>query len=192
MHKIWPGIYKDLAYFSNLTEQDSILTSGLSWLQSMNGGGWPNAQIHRILSWRPLQNFQAADPIAIKEEFLRLASLLYLGVIWAKFGVLPLGTAIYSKKLHKMQLHYHVSWGSMWPFEAWYLLIGAVGSTGEIRRYFLEEIWELCLKEGLCVDEVMSRAKEVIWIEDALNDIEIYQEMMVDARIETLEDELDM
>ncbi|KAE9988306.1 hypothetical protein EG328_011679 [Venturia inaequalis] len=107
------------------------------------------------------------DEAAIKEEFLRLASLFYLGVLWAKFGVLPLGTAIYSKKLYELHRRHPLFWGELWPFEAWYLLVGAVGSSGEMRHYFFEEIWALCLRDGLSIDEVLVKAKEVMWVEDA-------------------------
>jgi hypothetical protein len=188
MYTTWPHIYKDLLHFSALTQQESTSTFGRSWLESPNGGGWPNAQIHRILSWRPLKDLQIATPISIKEEFLRLASLLYLGVIWAKSGVLPLGTSIYSKKLYKLHLYQQVSWGELWPLEAWYLLIGAVGSTGERRRYFFEEIWTLCLREAVGIDEILKKATEVLWIEDAFDDTDIYQEMTGDVRIASLED----
>lgn len=182
-HTIWPDIYKDLVHYSLLTQEESTLTSGRSWLESSHGGNWPNAQIHRITSWRPLQNIQLAGPATIKEEFLRLASLFYLGILWAKFGVLPLGTAVYSKKLYELHRRQPLSWGELWPFEAWYLLIGAVGSMGVRRQYFFEEIWALCLRDGLSIDEVLRRAKEVMWVEDAFSDTDIYQEMTQDVRI---------
>jgi hypothetical protein len=187
-HTTWPTVYSDLVHFSLLTQQRSRTTSGRSWLESPNGGGWPNAQIHRMLSWRPVHGSHAADSVAIKEEFLRIVSLLYLGIIWAKFGVLPLGTTVYSEKLYRMHLYQQVSWESLWPFEVWCLLIGAVGSTGEIRRYFFEEIWALCLREGLGIDEVLRKAKEVMWIQDAFSDTDIYQEMTGNVRVVTLED----
>lgn len=174
-------------HYSLLTQAESIITSGRSWLESSHGGNWPNAQIHRITSWRPLQNTHSADEAAIKEEFLRLASLFYLGVLWAKFGVLPLGTAIYSKKLYELHRRHSLFWGELWPFEAWYLLVGAVGSSGERRHYFFEEIWALCLRDGLSIDEVLVKAKEVMWVEDAFNNIDIYQEMTRDRRIVQLD-----
>jgi hypothetical protein len=87
-----------------------------------------------------------------------------------------------------MHLYHQLSWGLLWPFEAWYLLIGAVGSTGERRRYFFEEIWALCLREGLGIDEVLRKAKEVMWIEDAFSDTDIYREMTGDVSVVTLED----
>jgi hypothetical protein len=134
-----------------------------------------------------MQNLNSG--IDIMEEYLRLASLLYLGVIWAKFGVLPLGTRIYSLKLYKLQLYHQVHWHELWPFEAWVLLIGAVGSTGERRTYFFEELWALALREGLGIDEVLRKAKGVLWVEDAFLDIDIVGEMTGDVRVVRLGDE---
>lgn len=90
-----------------------------------------------------------------------------------------------------MHLRHPLNWGELWPFQAWCLLIGAVGSAGEKRQYFFEEIWALSLREGLGIDEVLRMAKEVIWIEDAFNDIGIYEEMTKDVRIAMLEDDVD-
>lgn len=186
-HTTWPQIYKDLVHYSLLTQEESTLTSGRSWLEASHGGNWPNAQIHRITSWRPLRDVQIAAPANIQEELLRLASLFYLGILWAKFGVLPLGTAVYSRKLYEMHRRQSLSWGDLWPFEAWYLLIGAVGSTGERRRYFFEEIWALCLRDGMGIDEVLRKAKQVMWVEDAFRNIDIHQEMTRDVRVVQLE-----
>lgn len=186
-HTIWPQIYKDLVHYSLLTQEESRLTSGRSWLESSHGGNWPNAQIHRITTWRPLQDIQFPGSATVKEEFLRLATLLYLGILWAKFGVLPLGTAVYSKKLYEFHRCQSLSWGELWPFEVWYLLVGAVGSTGERRRFFFEEIWALCLRDGVSIDEALRKAKGVMWVEDAFSDIDIYQEMTRDMRIVQME-----
>ncbi|TID26678.1 Ubiquitin carboxyl-terminal hydrolase 16 [Venturia nashicola] len=186
-HTVWPHIYKDLVHYSLLTQEESTLTSGRSWLESTHGGNWPNAQIHRITSWRPLQDTLFANSAAIKEEFLRLASLFYLGILWAKFGVLPLGTAIYSEKLYELHRRYPLSWGELWPFAAWCLLVGAVGSSGERRQYFFEEIWALCLRDGVSVDKALRKAKGVMWVEDAFEDVDIYREMTRDMTVVQLE-----
>jgi hypothetical protein len=136
------------------------------WTESINAGGWTNVLLHKLLSWRPLEGGHLLSE-RVPEESLRVSSILYLAVIWGKFGVIPIRTGDLTAKLMFLRLQQTCGWQSFWPLEAWLIVIGAILGDELERQYFISEIIRLADRHEITAAEVVKRAKEILWIEDA-------------------------
>lgn len=126
--------------------------------------------IYQLLEWRPL-NF-STDPMSVREEILRLATLLYMAPIWRKFGQFPVRTQIIVGKLMLLLKEEKDDWGPMWPFKMWALYMAVVESEQpEAAQYFPRAFAECIYERRLASwHETMQAVKSVLWLPSAFED----------------------
>lgn len=167
--KIWCDMFGDLVHYSELTQRKSICSSGKSWTDSTDGGGWTNVLLHRTLAWRPLAGGYLLSE-RVPEESMRIATLLYLAVLWRKFGVYPVRTGDLTTRLMYLRLQQSRGWDLFWALEAWVLVMGAIESDELERQYFVSEIIGLADKLDMTAVELLEHTKGILWLEDAFGD----------------------
>ncbi|KAF2435919.1 hypothetical protein EJ08DRAFT_294615 [Tothia fuscella] len=165
--KSWRDIFADLKYFSQLTQAESISSSGSIWTDANDGGGWTNVLLYRLLSWRPLEEHSSTAQDL--QECLRIASILYVARVWRKFGCAPVRTSGYTTKLMSFWLRRSNDWSNFWPLEAWILIMGAIEAEDSVRQYFVSEIEAIAQRYSVTLGAVFEEVKNLLWIEDVFD-----------------------
>ena len=166
----WLEIYERLIDCSAQTESESVRTNGASWMQSLNGGGWPNVLIYHLLKWRPLES--GTSVVAFREEIVRLAALLYLAPVWRKFGHFPVRTQYLVAKLLPLVKEDKGDWGPAWPLKLWALYMAVLESeqpeaTAYFPRALAAYIHERQLRSW---KGVVRTVKSVLWLDSIFNE----------------------
>jgi len=178
----WVEIYERLIDCSAQTESDAVQSKGACWMQSSNCGGWPNVLIYHLLEWRPLES--RTGSVAIREEIVRLAALLYMAPIWRKFGQFPVRTRYLIDKLLPLLKKDKDDWGPLWPLKMWALYMGVLESEQpEAAAYFPRALAAYIHERQLrSWREVIRTVKSVLWLDSIFNEsCDLVKDDMEDA-----------
>jgi hypothetical protein len=162
--------YACLVRFSSYVSQLSKETDGRMWLENECLGNWMTALIH-ILASRYGEEQKIGQRVP-SQEAIRIGSMLYLANIWRKYGCGQVRTFYLADKLLKIHTEYDIDWKGHWQVFAWSLVMGVIETGGHMRTEFLDKLRELANSRGMTVQEVLSQAKQVLWLNEALPTID--------------------
>jgi hypothetical protein len=104
-------------------------------------------------------------------EVLRLTCILLLSLMNRRFAIIPDGVAMYKDRIPKLLANNPVDWSPFSNLHLWVLIIAGLVAVGAERAWLVGEISKSMDHLGLNTwNEAFSIAKEMIWVDDLLND----------------------
>lgn len=165
----WLGLFESMSLFSHTSfEAFVVRDSQRPGNGSAEKGLWTNFVIHRLLSYRPMQQSPHVKDSHIQEA-CRLGSLLYMVPVWRLFGVRPITSATLLANLHDVLQDSNNldAWGRLWTLRLWVLYMGAVEALGMDARlevWFLDQVASVCLCNGInSWSDGVALVREVLW-----------------------------
>ena len=156
--------YESLYRLSAQTQDKSERTKGQMWVFDEYCGGWTTVLVHTLLSRYGTD--KCDESYSLTQEAIRLASLLYLGVVWRRYGVSPVRSCRIAEKLLAIHGVEKLEWEDCWAIKAWTLVMGAIETGKSTRASFLEKLVELAWEKSLPLKNLVEGAKKVLWLED--------------------------
>lgn len=158
----WIDLMEAMAAFSQATfPTSSSLPKATS---SEDSGVWTNPMIHKLLSFRPLQDMPSSHTSHIQES-IRLACLLYMASVWRFFGVAPVVPDTLLEHLRSVLEETIEPWGPVQTMEIWTVYMGAVNALdGRLEVWYLDRLVALCKSNGIeSWDELEKILRGVLW-----------------------------
>lgn len=176
----WNTRFPDLSDISDSLASLSSLASYVD-TQRTNNGQWQeelfvalkaHPTAHKLLSMSrfPLRTDANVSSLGlIIREMLRLASLLFIGLLKDKCRVFPTGVPENKLRLARLLTEVAVDWSSFMDLRLWVLTVAALAEEGE-RGWYVSEVALTMNYLGLTAwNDAIKILKELIWIEEMLD-----------------------
>lgn len=173
----WLALFEEMARFSHAATPLSSSPPHGSRRDHLSGddGVWTNSMIHKLLSFRPLQDADGthSSPAAASsrvQESIRLGCLLYMAPVWRFFGVAPVVPGALLAKLRSVLPEAagtgaQQPWGRLWAMELWVLYVGATEALGgPLEAWFVERLVAVCRAHGIqSWAQAAGVVRDVLW-----------------------------
>lgn len=165
----WLNIFEDISRLSHkIFNLSPMFPTSTMDKVSAERGLWTISIIHRLLSYRPLQNALSIKATHIQEA-CRLGALLYMVPVWRFFGVAPVASSTLLTNLHKQFRDSDGAWGHLWTLKLWILYLAAAESLDGnevLESWFVNQLARLCLSNGISDWRVaMALIKTILWFD---------------------------
>lgn len=137
---------------------------------SAEKGSWTNPIIHRLLSYRPLQQ-DSSRWFSCMQEVCRLGCLLYMVPVWRSLGVAPVESATLLKNLNNSLDVDDEKWGDLWVLKLWTLYMAAIealdtSAPGPLQIWVLDQLTSVCLSNGVTDwNAGLALVKGILWFD---------------------------
>lgn len=121
--------------------------------------------VYRILILpRPFSNMnKSVSDGEIIQETLRLACLLFLGLVKRQFRMAPDCVPNYGERLHQLLIHNTVNWTLASDLYLWVLCVAAVSALGDERQWIVQALRSST--RTISWENATSIVKSIAWIE---------------------------
>jgi hypothetical protein len=162
----WIRIYETIATCSQDLLPSSSVGKEICSTKQPQAGAWINPVVHKLLQFRPLDEFGISSESLI-QEVCRLGSLLYLAPIWRAFGVHPVDTEGLVVKFRDLLSNNCILWGQLWKLKLWALCMAAIEAEQYTGIYWYAGKIANLLQDHdiLSWDLGMKLVKELLWVE---------------------------
>jgi hypothetical protein len=119
---------------------------------------------HILILPRPYSDMKgSASEGEVIRETLRLAGLLFLGLVKRQFRITPDCVSHYGDRLHQLLIHNPVDWTPASDLYLWVLCVAAVSALGDERQWIVQELRSST--RTMSWEKVTSTVQSIAWIE---------------------------